>query len=471
MDDEKENFMKKIKLIALMLILLAVFANSFGLCALAAPVNADDHAGSIGNDISKYIKSFRKGTRCGSVSVAVVTPEEVFVYGDGDGLYQIGSMTKAFTGLAVLKLISEGRLDIDDNVSDLLPGFEAYYHNAPAEITVEQLLSQTSGYTNLENIYPSAGKDMTLSDWVAGISRSELSSKPGERYAYSNVNYNLLGAIIEEVTGQSFADYMYDEILHPLGLFDTYVGMPGAEERIIAGSRPGYRHAFEYEIPVYEGRIPAGYFYSSVGDMTRWLQIWMGTADVPEEFADLISLTKSRLNEEGDYFSGWELFENDVYGHSGGTPNYSSRIVFSEKEMTGVCVLTDMNVAASTDSLCNSVYAIAAGDTPSGLATDVWTVFDMVFTALSALGILMLSVIIFGKRKGIVIVLGSASLVLLLSVCITMPLIFGAGLREIAFTWAPLSFSGGLGILAVNVPVSLFRSVKLLKNENRKKAG
>ena len=443
-----------------MLLLVTVFVNSFVVQASAGT-----------DDISGYIETFRDETKCKAVSVAVVTSEEVMVYGDSDGLYQIGSMTKAFTGLAVLKLISEGKLSYEDNVSDLLPGFEAYYHNAPAEIKIEHLLSQTSGYTNLENIYPSAGKDMTLSDWVADISRLELNSKPGERYAYSNVNYNLLGAIIEEVTGKPFADYMYDEILHPLGLNDTYVGKPSAEERIIPGSRPGYRIAFEYEIPVYEGRIPAGYFYSNISDMTRWLRIWMSTADIPEEYKELIAETKSRLNEQGDYFSGWELFENDVYGHSGGTPNYSSRIVFSEKEMTGVCVLTDMNVAASTDSLCNSVYAIAAGDTPSGLATDVWTVFDMVFTALSVLGILMLSVIIFGKRKGIVIVLGSASLVLLLSVCITMPLIFGAGLSEIAFTWAPLSFSGGLGILAVNIPASVLRSIKLLKNENRKKAG
>ncbi len=456
----KECVMKKIKLTALIMMLTIVFADSILVQASAGK-----------DDISGLVGSFRDETRCDSVSVAVVISEGVRYYGDQEGLYQIGSMTKAFTGLAVVKLISEGRLSYDDNVSDLLPGFEAYYHNAPAEITVEHLLSQTSGYTNLENIYPSAGKDMTLSDWVADISRLELCSKPGERYAYSNVNYNLLGAIIEEVTGDTYADYMYDEILHPLGLNDTYVGKPQAEEKIVPGSRPGYRHAFEYEIPVFEGRIPAGYFYSNVRDMARWLQIWMGCADIPEEYRELITLTKNALNEEGDYFSGWELFPDEVYGHSGGTPNYSSRIVFSEKEMTGVCVLTNMNVAASTDSLCNSVFALSAGGDTGRIAVDVWTVFDLVFTALSIFGILMLSVIIFFKRKGIVIATGTVSLILLLSVCITMPLIFGAGLREIAFTWAPLSFAGGLMILAVNVPVSLFSFIRSGKNENRKKTG
>ena len=468
---KKENVMKKTKITALILMLVTLLAYSFGVCAADNAADPDDHAGMTGNEIPEYIKTFRDETKCGAVSVAVVTSEEVMFYGDSDGLYQIGSMTKAFTGLAALKLISEGRIAYDDNISDLLPGFEAYYDDAPAQITVEHLLSQTSGYNNAESVYPSAGKDMTLSDWVMSISGRELASKPGEEYAYSNVNYDLLGAVIEEVTGGSFADYMYDEILHPLGLNDTYVGKPQTEERIVPGSRPGYRLAFEYEIPVYEGRIPAGYFYSNVRDMARWLQIWMGCANIPEEYRELITQTKNSLNEEGDYYSGWELFPDEVYGHSGGTPNYSSRIVFSEKEMTGVCVLTDMNVAASTDSLCNSVFTLVTGGNPGKIAADVWTVFDIVFTALSVFGILMLSVIILIKRKGIVIAIGTVSLVLLLSVCITMPLIFGAGLREIAFTWAPLSFAGGLIILAVNVPVSLFSFIRSGKNENRKKTG
>jgi len=467
----KENVMKKIKITALILMLITLLANSFGVCASVTAQDTDGHTGITLNEIPEYVKTFRDETKCGAVSVAVVTPDEVIFYGDEEGLYQIGSMTKAFTGLAALKLINEGRISYDDNISDLLPGFEAYYDDAPAKVTVEHLLSQTSGYNNEERSFPSAGKDMTLSDWVMSISGLELASRPGEKYAYSNVNYDLLGAVIEEVTGRSFADYMYDEILHPLGLNDTYVGKPQTEERIVPGSRPGYRHAFEYEIPVFEGRIPAGYFYSNVSDMARWLQIWMGCADIPEEYRELIALTKNALNDEGDYYSGWELFPDEVYGHSGGTPNYSSRIVFSEKEMSGICVLTNMNVAASTDSLCNSVFALSAGGDTGKIAADVWTVFDLVFTALSIFGILMLSVMIFVKRKGIVIATGMVSLILLLSVCITMPLIFGAGLREIAFTWAPLSFTGGLIILAANVSVSLFGFIRSKRNENRKKAG
>ena len=420
--------------------------------------------------IQEYIDKFSKETKCDSLSVAVVDDKGVKFYGDENGLYQIGSMTKTFTGLAIQKLISEGVLNEDDTIGELLPGFEALINFESVEITVEQLLMQTSGYTNKESDYPSATKDMSLSDWVESISGKELQTKPGEKYAYSNVNYNLLGAIIEKTTGKPYEEYMHEEILLPLGLTNTYVGIPEGKA-IVPGARLGYRRAFKYEIPVYEGRIPAGYFYSNTTDMARWINIWLGTADIPEEYKELISDVKLRLGKTGDYYSGWELFENDVIGHSGGTPNYSSRIVFSEKENIGVCVLTNMNVAASTDTLCNGLLLIAEGKDAPKISTDVWTVFDIVFSALSLVAILMITVILVKKKRGVILGIGAFALLLLTVICILMPAIFGAGLGEIAFVWAPYSFAGALLILSINIPVAIIKFLILGNNENRKKAG
>ena len=449
--------MRRIKICFPILVVLLIFCNALYVHA-AQPVA-----------IQEYVDKFSKETKCDSVSVAVVNDKGVEFYGDENGLYQIGSMTKAFTGLAIQKLISEGSLNESDSVSELLPGFVALYNSEPVEITVEQLLMQTSGYTNKEKDYPSATEDMSLADWVDSISGKDLQSKPGEKYAYSNVTYNLLGAIIENTTGKSYEDYMYEEILLPLGLTNTYVGIP-EDKTIISGARLGYRQAFEYDISVYEGRIPAGYFYSNTTDMARWINIWLGTADIPDEYNELINTVKNRLGQTSDYYYGWELFENDVIGHSGGTPNYSSRIVFSEKENIGVCVLTNMNVAASTDALCNGLFSIAEGKDVSKIASDVWTIFDILFTALSALAILMIIVVLLIKKRGVVIGIGAFALILLTTICILMPAIFGAGLREIAFIWAPYSFAGGLLFLSVNIPVAIIKYLVFGNNENRKKA-
>lgn len=237
----------------------------------------------------RIIGRFQAMTKCTAVSIVTYDHGDVRFYGDRDGLFQIGSMTKAFTGLAIQKLIHEGKLGEKDRVSDYLPWFEAYYGGEKVEITIDQLMTQTSGFTNEEAKYPSASKGQTLKEWAKGISGKKLCSKPGEKYAYSNVNFNLLGVILEEVTGQSYRKYMESEILKPLGLTDTYVGEPSVlmenkkktgsgmdEAREIEGTRLFFRKAMPYHLPVREGTIPAGYFYSNVTDLERWMEIWLG---------------------------------------------------------------------------------------------------------------------------------------------------------------------------------------------------
>ena len=451
--------MRKLRYVLVLVLILAVVSGSTGVIT---------RADVSGDQISSYIDGFRKETRCNSVSAAVLNEGSVSFYGDRSGLYQIGSMTKAFTGLGVQKLIVEGKVRPDGAVSQYLPGFKAFYGSVPQEIKIEHLLTQTSGYTNNEKDYPPAEKDQTLQEWAEGISGKELRSLPGEKYAYSNVNYNLLGAVIERVTGKSYKEYMEKEILAPLGLDHTYVTVDPAE-KTIKGSRLGYRHAFTYEIPIAEGRIPAGYFYSNAEDMARWMQIWTGAVDIPEEFRKIVDEVKERLKETGDYYSGWEVTESGEIGHSGGTPNYSSRMVFSKTKKTGVLVLTNLNVAASTDSLCNGMFALVSGNTKSGIAKDVWTIFDIIFTAVSLASVIAALFVIRARKRTVLLVTGTVLLLTAISVCVTMPLIFGAGLREIAFVWAPWSFAGGVFLLWADVILILIRTLMPGKNEDRKK--
>ncbi|MCR5675356.1 MAG: beta-lactamase family protein [Lachnospiraceae bacterium] len=411
---------------------------------------------SNGDEIGQLVQRFRKETKCDRVSVVVFENGESTFYGDRESLYQIGSMTKAFTGLAVQMLILDGMVDADGDVADYIPGFEAYYDSEKVGITVRDLLEQKSGYTNSEKDYPSASAGMTLAAWADSISGRELKSRPGEQYAYSNVNFNLLGLIAENVSGMSYRDYMEQEVLIPLGLENTFVGMP-ADGWIVEGARLGYRHAFDFPVAVREASIPAGYFYSDTGDMARWIGIWTGSVSIPENLARSLSAVKENLHTEGDYYAGWELFAEGIVGHSGGTPNYSSRIVFDGEKQTGVCVLCNLNVAATTDSLCNSIMDIVSDKTPAGLAGDIWTIFDRIFTGVTVCGILLLLTAIRTKKKVLLIVLDVITAVLLALVLILFPIIFGAGMREIVFTWAPWSLAGGLLMMAVVVAAATVR--------------
>lgn len=433
------------------------------------------------NTIVSLMDDFRDKTKCESISCVTINDDEVRFYGNCDGLYQIGSMTKAFTGLTIQKLILEGKISEDDYVSDYIDGFEVYYNSGKAEISVRNLLEQKSGFTNSEKDYPSASEKMSLEEWAKNISGKELKSLPGTEYSYSNTNYNLLGLIIEKETGMTYKDYMEQEILRPLGLNNTYVEMTD-EDGIIEGSRLGYRHSFKYILPVKKASIPAGYFYSNTKDMAVWMNIWMGKKEVPEVFSKAIEITKSRLTPEEDYYSGWELFSNGEIGHSGGTPNYSSRIVYSDKEKTAVCVLTNLNVASSSDSLCNTIFEVikenntqnlkvSSSEKKEKIAQDVWTVFDIVFSIITINGIIILLLALIIKHSKILIGLDSVLSLFLVLILILFPIIFGAGLKEILFIWAPISMVGGLAVMVLDILLITFKFLMVKKHARDYKAG
>ncbi len=453
------RYMKIKKTFTAIIVLISAVLGYF--CSAAA-----SDTGAVEDLVSRFLHD----TKCENVCVVVYEKGEVTYYGDSGALYQIGSLTKAFTGLAVQKLINEGLIDKDAIITDYIPGFEAFYDHEKADITVYDLLRQKSGYTNNEKDYPSAEIGMTLSAWAQTISGRELKSRPGTEYSYSNVNYNLLGLIVENVSGMSYRDYMEHEILTPLGLMDTYADMP-AHGRIVEGTRPGYLHAFEFPMAVREASIPAGYFYSDTKDMGRWLGIWTGNTYIPDDLAKAVLDVKTSLVDEGDYFSGWEVFADHAVGHSGGTPNYSSRIVFSDESDTGVCVLCNMNVAAATDSLCNDIFDIISGRISHGSTTDIWTIFDRIFTGVTAAGLIILLWAVFSRRRTMLMISDVILVVLLSLILILFPLIFGAGIKDILFTWAPWSLAGGLTVIAADIIIITARIFTGNKHEHRNKTG
>ncbi len=438
---------------------------------LAAAVGLRNSVYAAGtSDIENLVRQYEQDTKCKNVSVVVYENGDEAYFGDSEALYQIGSMTKAFTGLAAQKLIYEGLIDENGFVSDYIPGFEAYFDHAKVDITVEDLLLQKSGYTNSEKDYPSASESMTLTEWAKSISGRELKSMPGTEYAYSNVNFNLLGLIIENVSGMSYRDYMEWEILAPLGLENTSVGVSSGG-KIVEGTRLGYRMVRDFHLGVREASIPAGYFYSNAADMGRWIGIWTGSVDVPEDLREPLAKVKESLKEEGDYYSGWELFSGGVIGHSGGTPNYSSRIVFDENRHIGVCVLTNLNVAATTDSLCNSIYSAVSGGDSKTLSADIWTIFDKVFTGVTLIGIILIVTVLAARKRTALIVIDAIVILIFALILILFPMIFGAGMREIMFTWAPWSLTGGLIAIACVIAAATVRIFTVRKNADHNKTG
>jgi CubicO group peptidase (beta-lactamase class C family) len=190
-----------------------------------------------------------------------IAPEHVF---------SIGSVTKQFTAVAILKLAEAGKLALDDTVGELLTG----YAGPAAPVTVEQLLRHTGGvpsYTDFPEWLPRWREDMTL-DVLIGLFRDKpLEFPPGTSWNYSNSGYVLLGAIVEKASGKSYEEYVEQELLAPLGLTNTRYGH---QEEIVRGRVEGYHKGGSglENAPYLSYTQPhaAGSLLSTVDDLARW---------------------------------------------------------------------------------------------------------------------------------------------------------------------------------------------------------
>ncbi len=177
--------------------------------------------------------------------------------------FRIGSQTKEMVATVVLQLVQEGRLGVDDKLADLLPVVvEKDLVTRAEDITVRQMIRHTSGipdwYAAKPNPDGSEGEEpafdvfdfttnyspLDIVGWSRGRPRT---GEPGERYAYSNTNYTLLGMIIERVTGRDLATGMHDHLFGPLGMTRTYLPLKPPE-----GIRGPHGHGY---YPDAEGRL------------------------------------------------------------------------------------------------------------------------------------------------------------------------------------------------------------------------
>ena len=140
---------------------------------------------------------------------------------DAGTVYRIGSITKQFTAAAIMRLVEEGRLDLEDPMSEHLPDFDTQGHT----VTIRHLLDHTSGirsYTSLEEWGPKRPLPLTDEELVDLFEDEPFDFAPGEEWSYNNSAYYLLGMVVEAVTGTPYADWVEAELFAPLGLSRSY---------------------------------------------------------------------------------------------------------------------------------------------------------------------------------------------------------------------------------------------------------
>lgn len=284
-----------------------------------------------------------------------------------DMIFRIGSMTKQFTAVAILMLMEQGKLALNDPLTKFLPD----YPTQGRTITVEHLLTHTSGiksYTGLLEWVPLKRKDMTVAEIIALSKDKPMEFEPGERWSYCNSGYILLGAIIEKVSGLTYEAFLQKNIFDPIGLEHTYYGsylriIP----RRIPGYGPGPNNTFLNAAYLSMTQpYAAGSLLSTVDDLALWNEALLAGKLIKRETLEK-AWTPYKLKDgsSSGYGYGWSIGEYEgrrMIRHGGGINGFSSDGILFPEDKLFVALLTNSAIPGrGPDPYGLKIAALALG--------------------------------------------------------------------------------------------------------------
>lgn len=294
---------------------------------------------SLGSRIASYVELMMRAEQIKGLSVGVVGPEKTsWAAGFGHAnlaanhkatqytLYPVASLTKLFTAMAIMQLADEEIIDLDKAVSDYLPGFtinSRFIDRSP--VTIRQVLSHYAGlprdlYKGLLSSDTDARPDL-----LEYLSTQYVAYPPEAKYVYSNIGYDLLGLVIEEVSGKTFTEFIREQVLTPLQMHDSYFYEQGTELAALSNAYIQHDNYHYTEFP--QKQYASSGLYSTAQDMTQllWWLMDGGASDpaVPAGlFRDMLSDHKSPRTLDVSFRSGWSWILEELPDETGGVYAY-----------------------------------------------------------------------------------------------------------------------------------------------------
>lgn len=357
------------------------------------------------DSVSKVLEKDIKENHIPGMAVIVVNSDEVIfskTYGNCENIdtpFIIGSMSKSFTALSIMKLVEENKIDINKPISTYIDT-SLYFKNKDDgdKITVKQLLNQNSGI----GTYQKLGK-------------LKITKNYG-KYEYANANYNLLGKIIESVSNESYSDYVTKNIFEPLEMNHTSATL---EESNKNGLIKGYQNYFG--IPIAESpnyptddnswiQVPAGFISSSASDMGKYLQMYLnqGLSIITEDSINKMFYNNIPQDDmDRDYYGmGWvftKYYSKPVLTHSGLVENYTSKMFIIPEDNIGIVVLVNMNDYLVTNNLLEDIVKPILGEKKTNFSNHLYLknhlLLDVIYLVVTLIAIYPMATIKKWKSK------------------------------------------------------------------------
>jgi len=348
-----------------------------GLCLLFgreaagnAQAAAASEAGQVETRLDQVAKSYTPGNAF--MGAVLVVQKDKVLLNQGYGMaslewgvantpetkFRLGSLTKQFTAALVLLLQQDGKLSVNDPVSKYLPDAPKAWE----KITLANLLGHTSGipnFTNDKDFGTWSASAHTPAEEIAFFRDKPLDFEPGAKFDYSNSNYEVLGVVIEKVSGKPYGELLRERIFEPLGMKDTGLD---SDELILPKRAQGYAPSPHGLIVARSESLTvpwaAGSMYSTTGDLLKWERGLFGG-----KLLSQASLTAMLTPGKGRYGFGVGIDEREgarVIGHGGGIEGFNTQLTyFPDKQLT-VVVLANVNGAIPT-TMAGQLLDVALG--------------------------------------------------------------------------------------------------------------
>ena len=359
-----------------------------------------------------FIAEYRRSYAVPGVAIVITDGSEI-VYARGYGHDSIGrpissatrlpiaSLSKSFTALAVILLVEDGKLKLDDPVRNYLTEFDLADARSD-EITIRQLLDHTSGMSDMTFPEKSIPTPQSLAAAIGMLRSAELSANPGTRRQYHNPNYWIAARLVEVVSGKEFGAYLAEEIFAPLGMTNTSTVV---SLRAAPDVPPGYVRFFGRPVALNEPQWFLGGccgVVTTAEDMGRWLAFHnsMGETATGERLISIAS-----MNELHDGL-GWNAREQDgrsIFTHNGILFTFSARqyLLPDVADGVGIAVVTTTGIALApvdSDSIANALLQMVEGRSAE-IAGPTGLTIDLVLFSLSVVTTLIGVVAVWRSRR------------------------------------------------------------------------
>ena len=386
---------------------LTIFA--FAILIQLVSYSQSSNLDSLKNELSNYIEQNIKTFKTAGLSIALVDDQKVlwsegFGYSDLDKqtpvtantVFRIASVSKLFTGIAIMQLIEKKLIGLDNPITDYIPEFSIKSHenNTPI-ITIRHLMTHSSGLPSdiMKDFY--AENPIPFQDIVTILKDEYLCFEPGKYNQYSNVGITLLGCIIERVSKMSFSDYMQQNVFDKMNMKNSAFGLTSEMEKLYTKS---YLNLKEFKEPKLRD-IPAGFMHSNVIDLANFAKTIFNDGAFEQNqviSSEILKMMITQQNLSNPYDMSnhqaliWSLYPPEKWAfagglleHNGSTETFHAQFATLPKYKIGVIILTNSESGIYfrnelTDKSLNALLKYKAGIQPKKItpATEIELPYD-----------------------------------------------------------------------------------------------